>query len=78
MPGQGRGFSQRGLARFHDVMAGHVERGSVPGLVALVARQGRVHVEVLGTKAIGDAEPLRRDAIFRIASLTSPSPRLQR
>jgi CubicO group peptidase (beta-lactamase class C family) len=53
-------------------MAGHVERGSVPGLVALVAHQGKVHVEVLGTKAIGDAEPLRRDAVFRIASLTKP------
>ena len=38
----------------------------------MLARQGSVHVEVAGTKAIEDAEPLRRDAIFRIASLTKP------
>jgi len=55
-----------------SVMAGHVERGAMPGLVALVARHGTVHVEVIGTKAFGDAEPLARDAIFRIASLSKP------
>ena len=31
-----------------------------------------MHVDVIGTKAFGDAEPMPRDAIFRIASLTKP------
>jgi uncharacterized protein YbaA (DUF1428 family) len=30
----------------HDVMAGHVERGEVPGLVTLVNRRGEAHIEV--------------------------------
>jgi len=59
------------LARMHDIMAGYVERGELPGLVTLVSRRGEVHVDVIGTQAIGGA-PMRRDTIFRIASLTKP------
>jgi CubicO group peptidase (beta-lactamase class C family) len=44
----------------------------VPGLAALVARGDDVHVEALGTPVLDDSTPLRRDAIFRIASLTKP------
>jgi len=59
-----------------DVMAGHVERG-VPGLVTLVSRRGEVHVEALGMKAVGGRGaagngPVRRDTIFRIASMSKP------
>jgi CubicO group peptidase (beta-lactamase class C family) len=35
----GGGFSGARLARMHDVMAGHVERGVVPGIVTLVSRR---------------------------------------
>jgi len=48
----------------HDVMARHVEHGGVPGLVTLVSRRGETHVDALG--------PMRRDTIFRIASMTKP------
>jgi CubicO group peptidase (beta-lactamase class C family) len=60
------------LAPLHDVMAAEVGAGRLPGLVALVARGDEVHVEVAGTPAFDDGAPLRRDAIFRIASLTKP------
>ncbi len=66
------GLSQAGLARLHETMAEHVERGAMPGLVTLVARRGQAHVDVIGTRTFGDAEPMPRDAIFRIASLTKP------
>jgi len=66
------GLDPVGLARLHDRLAAHVERGDVPGLVALVARGADVHTEVLGRAALDDPTPLRRDAIFRIASLTKP------
>ncbi|HEY6407178.1 MAG TPA: serine hydrolase domain-containing protein [Ktedonobacteraceae bacterium] len=56
----------------HDVMVGYVERGEVPGLVTLVSRRGEVHVDVIGTKAIEDSTPMRRDTIFRISSMTKP------
>ncbi|MDQ3965106.1 MAG: beta-lactamase family protein [Actinomycetota bacterium] len=66
------GLSTARLGRMHDVMAGHVERGGVPGIVTLVSRRGEVHVGALGMKAIGGSEPMRRDTIFRIASVTKP------
>jgi CubicO group peptidase (beta-lactamase class C family) len=56
----------------HEVMASYVERGEVPGLVTLVSRRGEVHVDVIGTQAIGDRPPMRRDTIFRISSMTKP------
>ena len=66
------GLSRARLARMHDVMAGHVERGDVPGIVTLVSRRGEVHVDAIGVQAVGGSDPIRRDTIFRIASLTKP------
>ena len=66
------GFSTARLGRMHDVMSGHVERGEVSGLVALVSRRGEVHVDAIGTKAVGGGDPIRRDTIFRISSMTKP------
>jgi CubicO group peptidase (beta-lactamase class C family) len=61
-----------GLERLHDLMAAHVSSRQMPGLVTLVARGDDVHVEVIGTPSFDDPQPLARDAIFRIASLTKP------
>jgi CubicO group peptidase (beta-lactamase class C family) len=66
------GLSRSGLERLHRVLAGHVERQEMPGIVALVARGDDVHVETLGTLALGEPAPMRRDTIFRIASLSKP------
>jgi hypothetical protein len=38
-------LSKARLDRMHDVLAGRVERGAVPGLVTLISRRGEVHVE---------------------------------
>ena len=54
------------------VLAGHVERGDVPGVVALVSCQDEVHVEAVGTKATTGGAPMQRDTVFRIASMTKP------
>ncbi|MDF2958545.1 MAG: serine hydrolase [Paenibacillus sp.] len=66
------GLSKARLGRMHDVMAGYVERGQVPGIVTLVSRRGEVHVDAIGMKAVGGSDPMRRDTIFRIASMTKP------
>ena len=60
------------LDRLHETMATHVEAGDLPGLITLVARSGIPHVDVIGCKAFGDEQPMERDAIFRIASLSKP------
>ena len=67
-----RAFSQARLDRMHRVMAGHVERGDVPGIVTVVSRRGETHVDALGTLAFGGDAPMQRDTIFRIASVTKP------
>lgn len=48
-------LSKARLGRMHDVMAGYVERGDVPGIVTLVSRRGEVHVDAIGTKAMARA-----------------------
>jgi CubicO group peptidase (beta-lactamase class C family) len=59
------------LERLHAAAAKHVGDTRVPGLVALVACGDEVHVETLGTLAVG-GRPVARDSIFRIASTTKP------
>jgi CubicO group peptidase (beta-lactamase class C family) len=58
--------------RLHGALSPYVERGDMPGLIALVARGDDVQVEVIGTKSFEDTTPLPRDAIFRIASMSKP------
>jgi CubicO group peptidase (beta-lactamase class C family) len=65
-------LSSDGLAPLHDSMAAHVAAGRLPGLVTLVAHGGELHVDTIGSPSFGSDAPLRRDAIFRIASLSKP------
>jgi len=64
-------ISRAQLDQLHDVMAGHVESGDMPGLVTLVSRHGEVHVDAIGRLAF-DGPPMTRDTIFRITSMTKP------
>lgn len=50
----------------------HVDDGSLPGAVGLVARAGQIEVATVGTAALGGDEPMTRESIFRIASATKP------
>lgn len=63
-------LSRPRLDRMASALRGPVERGEVAGLVALVARRDTVHVEVIGARDIAACTPMRRDSIFRIASMT--------
>ena len=65
------GLTAAGLKGLHAAAERHVGEDRVPGLVALVARGGQVHVEALGRLAVG-GPAVARDAIFRIASTTKP------
>lgn len=66
------GLAKPRLDLMRRALSGYVERGDMPGLVALVSCHDDVHVETLGTLAVGDTTPMARDTIFRIASLTKP------
>jgi CubicO group peptidase (beta-lactamase class C family) len=67
------GLSTARLARLGEVMAGEIERGRVPGAVALVARRGRLgYFESFGRRDAAGGEPMTKDTIFRIYSMTKP------
>jgi CubicO group peptidase (beta-lactamase class C family) len=70
--GMSRGLTAEGVEALDKALARHVDRGDLPGLVALAARGDDVHVAAIGHKAFGEAEPIGRDAIFRIASVSKP------
>ncbi|WP_327086706.1 beta-lactamase family protein [Nonomuraea sp. NBC_01738] len=66
------GFTTTGLGKLHDVLDRHVDSGKIPGVVALVSRNGHTHVEALGTMRQDGGKPMARDTIFRMASTTKP------
>ena len=67
------GLSSARLARLGAVMRGEIERGRVPGAVALIARRGRLgFFESFGQRDAASGAPMHTDAIFRIYSMTKP------
>jgi CubicO group peptidase (beta-lactamase class C family) len=56
----------------HDILRRHVDSGRLPGLVALISRRGDEYVDAIGSLAFDRTDPMRRDAIFRVASVTKP------
>src|SRR6266498_45653 len=68
----GSALSQDRLVRLHDIMAGHVGRGAAPGLVTVISRRGETHIDSIGATALRGGSLMRRDAIFRISSMTKP------
>ncbi|MFF7297209.1 serine hydrolase [Streptomyces sp. NPDC008265] len=72
MGNQHAGFSEAGLRRVRDVLTRYVDSGRIPGVVALVGRDGHTHVEAIGTMRHEGGAPVRRDTIFRMASTSKP------
>jgi CubicO group peptidase (beta-lactamase class C family) len=67
------GLSAARLARLGAVMRGEIDRGQLPGAVALIARRGRIgYFESFGRRDPAGGEPMAKDAIFRIYSMTKP------
>src|SRR5438874_8195950 len=74
-------FDPARLTRLRDVMARHVEDDDVGGVAWLAACGGGnggdgggadLEVGVAGVLTRGEPDPIRRDSIFRIASMTKP------
>jgi CubicO group peptidase (beta-lactamase class C family) len=67
------GLSAARLTRLGDVLRGEIDRGRVPGAVALIARRGKLgYFEALGARDPVSAAPMHKDTIFRIYSMTKP------
>lgn len=71
--GEAEGVSAERLARIPPVMRAEIDKGTFPGAVTLVARNGRVvHHEAIGYLDAAKTRPMTKDAIFRLASMTKP------
>ncbi len=67
------GMSRERLGRIAPVMTEQVEKGVFPGAVTLVARRGTtVHYEARGFRDAAKSQPMTKDSIFRLASMTKP------
>ena len=66
------GFDDERVARLRDVMASHAEQDAVGGVAWLAACGDEVEFGVAGHLTRGEPEPVRRDTIFRISSMTKP------
>lgn len=65
-------FSKDGLIEIETTLKRHVAQGSAPGLVALVSKGGETHAFPVGAMTLEGEPPIRRDSIFRLASMTKP------
>lgn len=67
------GLSSERLERVSRALRNEIEAGKIPGAVALVARKGRiVYFESFGLRDKASGDPMSRDAIFRLYSMTKP------
>jgi CubicO group peptidase (beta-lactamase class C family) len=67
------GLATASLAEIDSLMNSYVSEGKLAGVVILAARDGKVaHAGTYGKMDIEDGRPMRRDALFRIYSMTKP------
>ena len=67
------GLSSDRLQRLTDTLKTDIDKGIVPGAVALIARRGKIAYEIaLGYRDREAGTAMEVDTIFRIASMTKP------
>lgn len=67
------GFSSERLKRVTSAFQTDVDKGTIPGAVVLIARNGKVaYLEAIGFQDREKKVPMSTDAIFQIASMTKP------
>jgi CubicO group peptidase (beta-lactamase class C family) len=67
------GLSSERLQRISVWIQGDVDKGIVPGAVVMIVRKGKVaYFEAIGYQDREKKIPMKRDSIFRIASMSKP------
>lgn len=67
------GMSSERLGRINELMQRYVEAGTIANAVTVVTRRGKVvHYEAHGFLDPAQRTPMRKDALFRMASSTKP------
>jgi CubicO group peptidase (beta-lactamase class C family) len=67
------GLSSERLNRLSGSLKAHIEKGVMPGSVAMVVRKGKIaYFESFGMRDLETKSPMQKDAIFKIYSMTKP------
>ena len=67
------GMSSERLQRVNDVIKASIGAGQITGAVTMVSRKGHIaHFEAQGLMDVEAKTPMRKDAIFRMASMSKP------
>ena len=67
------GLSSERLQRINEMMQRYIDAGQITGAVTMVSRRGKVaHFEAQGLMDLEAKTPMRKDAIFRMASMSKP------
>ena len=65
-------LSEQRVQRLQSVLDDHAAKGALPGAVGVISSGGKRRVLVAGWMSFDGSAPMRRGAIFRIASMTKP------
>jgi len=66
-------LNARGLAKLRSTLQLHIDRGRIPGAVAVIGRAGQVELcEAMGRQDPQAGTAMQADSIFRIYSMTKP------
>ncbi len=67
------GMSDDALETYENFLTKEIKAGRIPGAVSLISRKGHIaHSEALGYNNLSTKEPMTRDKIFYIQSMTKP------
>src|SRR5512138_3456125 len=67
------GMSTQRLGMLKSEMQALVDRNQLPGVVTMVAKDGKVvEFDVAGKRDVESGAPLQKDSIFRIYSMSKP------
>src|SRR4029077_20967345 len=67
------GMSSERLQRIGEVIKTYIDSGQISGAVTMVSLKGRIaHFEAQGLMDIEARTAMRKDAIFRMASMSKP------
>lgn len=67
------GLSSDRLQRVNQMIQRYVDDGQITGAITMVSRRGKIaHFEAQGQMDLEKKIPMRKDAIFRIASMSKP------
>ena len=67
------GLSSERLQRIDQMIQRYIDDGQITGAITMVSRRGKVaHFETHGLMDLEAKTPMRKDAVFRIASMSKP------